>query len=245
MGISELLHGFAQCQAEHAINGGQHLGLTLLNSRRLLLVGHHLAQLQAKFTQLGTYHTRHTTGIVGAVSLWLQTFGYQAVLARQVGNTAEGSAIVDGMMEEELHAQVINGFVSTVDEPLQHQVGLLQLVVEEQIVVRELHSKRVLMLLGEVGTKHVQPREHPATSTRLLVVNALLGCLDAEVGINVALIGEILGQIVNRVLRNGVEKGFLRGVGSLCLLHLRKHLGRYSTIVFLCRNRQRSHQAQR
>ena len=242
--ISELLHGLAQRQAEHAIDGRQHLRLATGNGGRFLLVGHHLAQLQSEFAQLRTHHTLHATGVVGTIGLRLQALRHQSVLAGQVSHAAERTSIVDGMVEEELHAQVVDGLLCTVDDALKHQVGLLQLVVEEQIVVRELHSQRVLVLLGKVGTQHVQSREHPAAPTRLLVVDALFGRLNAEVSVEVTLIGEVLGQVVYRELRNGIEKSLLLWGGSLRLLHLLKHLLRDSPIGFLCRSRQRCQHAQ-
>ena len=40
-------------------------------------------------------------------------------------------------MEEELDTGIINGFGTCIDDALQHEVGLLQLIPEEEVVLRE------------------------------------------------------------------------------------------------------------
>ena len=60
------------------------------------------------------------------------------------------------MVEEELHALVVDGLGGCLYGSLKHQVGLLQLVVEEEIVVGELNSQRVGMLLGKVGPEDIE-----------------------------------------------------------------------------------------
>ena len=58
---------------------------------------------------------------------------HQSVLLGEVGHATEGTAIVDGVLEEEAHTLVVDGLAGIVDDALEHEVGLLQLVVEEEI----------------------------------------------------------------------------------------------------------------
>ena len=41
--------------------------------------------------------------------------------------------IIDGILEEELHTHVIQWLRRVVNDALQHEVGLLQLAIEEQV----------------------------------------------------------------------------------------------------------------
>ena len=54
--------------------------------------------------------------------------------------------------------------MACIDTALQHQVGLLQLIPEEKIGLRELNLDGVTMLTGIVGAQHIEPTEHPTTS---------------------------------------------------------------------------------
>ena len=51
-GIGERLRGCTQRQFEHAVDLCQHVGLGLGDIGRLLLLGHHIAQLEAELAQL-------------------------------------------------------------------------------------------------------------------------------------------------------------------------------------------------
>ena len=163
-GIGKLLHWFAKCQRQHVIDGSEHLILTSLDGARLLALCHHLAQLQAILTQLAADEFAHLRSVVAGESFRLRTHRSQAILLSQVGNAAESTTIVDRVLEEELHLRVFDRLLSCVDDTLQHEVGFLQLVVEEEIVLRELHYSALLVVLGEIGAQHIEATEHPATS---------------------------------------------------------------------------------
>ena len=98
-------------------------------------VSYHRAQFKTEFTQFGTYNLTHLGGAFGRVGLRLRFNGHQTIFLGKVGSAAEGASIVNGVLEEELHAQVVDGLVGTVNHTLQHEVGFLELVVEEEIVV--------------------------------------------------------------------------------------------------------------
>ena len=198
-GVGKLLHRVAQRDGQHVIDRAEHLSLTGLNVALRLLGSHHLAQLQTKLAQLRGDQLRHTRGVLCGVGLWHGLHRHDTILLSQVGSTTERTAVVERISEEELHALVVNGFIGAVDHALQHQVGLLQLVVEGEIDLTVLHADAVLVLTGEVGTQHVEAREQPAASRTLLVVDALCGGLHAEVGVQTALLLEVQGQVVNLV----------------------------------------------
>ena len=76
------------------------------------------------------------------------------------------------------------------------------------------------MPFGKVGTQHVEAREHPAGATALLVVYALLGRLDAEIGVYRTLTGMVLNQIVNVVRCHGINDSLIGKGRWLYLLAL-------------------------
>ena len=88
--------------------------------------------------------------------------GHESVLRSEVGYAAECAAVVERVLEEELHTHVVDGLL-----------GVVQLVVEEEIVVRILYDEAVSVLTSEVRTEHVEAGEHPASSRTLLVVDVL------------------------------------------------------------------------
>ena len=87
---------------------------------------------------------------------------------------------------------------------MQHEIGLLQLVVKEKIGLRKFHPERVFVRPGKVGSQHIEAGEEPATPRTLLVMDALLGRLYAEVGVYRALVGIVLGQVVDGVGGYGI-----------------------------------------
>ena len=145
-------------------------------------------------------------------------------------------------MEEELHALVVDRLVGGVDHALQHQVGLLQLIPEEEVGLRELDAHGVV-LHHIVRAQHIESAEHPAASRRLLIGNRLLTRLDAEIpvdGHRRRLI--VLGQHIDAHSREGVRQGLARCTMLLFLLELLEHLLRDSPVLGLCGG---AHQAAR
>ena len=134
-GIGKLFYRLTQREAEHVIDGAEHLAFTCLDGIGLLLVCHHIAQFQPKLTQLAGNEARGTAGVFGGIGLQLRTLGCKTVFLSKVGDTAEGATIANGRTEKELHPLVVNGFIGTVYHTLQHEVGLFQLVIKEEVVV--------------------------------------------------------------------------------------------------------------
>ena len=134
------------------------------------------------------------------------------------------------MAEEELHPWVVHRLIGTVDDALQHKIGFLQLVPEEEIGVRELHFLLALMCLREVAAQYIQAAEHPATSRTFLVMNVLRGCQHREMVVKANLSPVVLGQVVNRVRRNGISQGLFGHGRGLRLLNLLQHFDRNTTL---------------
>ena len=97
--------------------------------------------------------------------------------------------------------------------------------------MRELHGERVLMFLGEIGTQHVESREHPAATRRFLVVNRLFRRFHAEIRVNRLLVLEIHRQCVDAVLRHRIEQCLVSRL--LRLFHFLQHLRRNATAFCL------------
>ena len=163
-GIGELPDRITQCQRKNVIDRAEHLGLAFLNVGRLLIVSDHTTQLQSKLAQLRRHHLLHLGGVVAGEGLRHDVHWHQSVFLAQVSYTTESSTVADGVAEEKLHTRVVHWLTCTVDDPLQHEVGLFQLIIEEQIRMRELHAHRVAVSLGKVGAQHVETREHPASA---------------------------------------------------------------------------------
>ena len=203
-GVGERLEGLTQCEREHGVDGAEHLGLALVDGFIALFVGDHLTQFQSVFTELGGEKLAHARGAFGRVGLRLYLYRHEAVFLGEVSHAAESAAVVDGVMEEELHARVVNGLVGTIDDTLQHEVGLLELVVEEEVIVGEFHRDRVAVTMRIVGAQHVEARVHPAPPALSLVVDRLLGRLDAEVGVGNFGVAVVLGEVVDGVSGHGI-----------------------------------------
>ena len=205
------------------INLSKHFTLTSLNSSWFLALWNHFAKFQSIFTQLAADEAAHLGCIVARECLWLGAHWYETILACQVGNTAEGTTIVERVLEEELHLRVFDALLAQVDDALQHEVSLLQLVVEEEIILWILHHSALLVVEGEVRTEHIETAEHPAAAGTLLVVDALRWCLDAEMSINRSLVGMVLYQVIDVVSSDGIEECLVGSTAILALRHLLNH----------------------
>ena len=161
-GISEGLNRFSDGQTEDAIDLRQHLGLSLVDISSRLLRSHHITQLESELTQLRRDNLRCHRGIVARIRLRHHLRGHKTIFVNKIGDATEGTAIIDRMMEEELHTLMVDRLLGRIDHTLQHQIGLFELIPEEEISLRKLHVDRIA--LGQIGTQHIQSAEHPATA---------------------------------------------------------------------------------
>ena len=123
--------------------------------------------------------------------------------------------------------------MACIDTALQHQVGLLQLIPEEKICLRELNLYGVA-LLGIVGTQHVQAAEHPATPGGFLVGNALFRSLNTEIGVEGTSILMVHGQGIDAVGCDGIDQRTVDGLGLLLFLDITQHLAGDASRLGLC-----------
>ena len=101
--------------------------------------------------------------------------GHDAVLAHEVGEHVPLAAVLDGVLQQEADQAAVGRLVGGGDHGLEEPVGLLELVVELQVGLRELELVDLEALHG-LDAQHVQPGEHPAAAALLLVGD--LGRLD-------------------------------------------------------------------
>ena len=59
---------------------------------------------------------------------------------------------------------IVHGLLARVDDGLQEEVRLLQLVVEEQVVLRELDARGQVLLLDHFGAQYVHACKEPASA---------------------------------------------------------------------------------
>ena len=123
--------------------------------------------------------------------------------------------------------------MACIDTALQHQVGLLQLIPEEEVCLRELNLYGVA-LLGIVGTQHVQSTEHPATSRGFLVGDGLFGCLDTEISVEGTCILMVHSQGIDTVGSDGIHQRTVDGLCLLLFLNITQHLAGETSRLGLC-----------
>ena len=125
-------------------------------------------------------------------------------------------------MEEELHALVVDGLLRCIDHALQHEIGLLQLIPEEEVGLRELDAHGVV-LHHIVRAQHIESAEHPAASGRLLVCDRLFTCLDREIGVEGACLLMVYSQRIDAVGGHGIHQGTVQGLCLVGLLDITEH----------------------
>ena len=132
-GIGEGLYRLAHRHYQHVVDGSKHFCLALSHGIGLLPCLNHAAKFQSELAQFGRNQPRYGLCIVRTIGFGHHAHGHKAVFISQIGHATKGSSVVDGVLEEELYARIVNGFTGIVDDILQHEVGLFYLVVEEKI----------------------------------------------------------------------------------------------------------------
>ena len=126
--------------------------------------------------------TVYLVSVVAGPGFLLHLGWYKTILAYEVGHTGVCATIGQRILHEPLHLLVVNALATGVDDALKEEVGLLQLVVEEQMNLAELETCDAHLLHGLVS-ENVHASEHPATATALLVGDASVADIDGEVSI--------------------------------------------------------------
>ena len=163
-GIGELLRRFADSQRDHLVDLGEHPDLGLVDAGLLAVLLGHIAELKTILAEFRSNQRAHLRGIVAAETLRHHLGRHQSVLLGQVADATEGATVANGTLEEELHARVVDGLLARIHTSLQHEIGLLQLIPDKEISLRELQLNGVAVLTGVIGTQHIEPAEHPAAS---------------------------------------------------------------------------------
>ena len=161
------------------IDGAKHLDLALLKLCHVwqlpalfLCVGHG-TQLKAHLAQFPLEQHIDVAGIVGLIVVGHHVVGNYAVLLHKISATAECSSVGKGILEEPIDHTVVIGLLTRVDDTLQEEVGLLKLVVEEEIGSRQLKPFEVVLVDG-FASKYIHRGEEPATARRSLVGDTLV-----------------------------------------------------------------------
>ena len=124
------------------------------------------------------------------------------------------------MLEEPVHFPVVERQVLRVDDRLEEEVGFLQLVIEEEIVLRKGESVQIV-LLDHLGAEHVQSGEEPAAAGGFLV-GASLGFYDVGKMKVHLLAGGVGGQGVDGRSIEGVAEGLIGCGGAVAFADLGK-----------------------
>ena len=210
----EFCRGRAEAGGEDAVDGRELARLALLELRVALTGSVGLAQFEPVFAELEGEHTGHFAGVVGVVAFGHHLRGHHAVFAHHVLHTGEGAAVRNGVLEKPLHRLVVHGAGGIVDHRLQEEIGFLQLVVERVVALRKFEFGE-LALLDHLGAHHVQAREQPAASRRLLVGDAFGGGFVGEIGV-----GRFGGVVARGQCAHTLgDKGVLQGTGCGGLRH--------------------------
>ena len=143
------------------------------------------------------------------------------------------SAVADGVLEEPLHLLVVDGLLVGVNHGLQEEVALLQLVVEEEVGLREVGGQ--VVVADGLVSQHVHAGEHPAATAALLVGDGLADHAVREVRVKLGGIFVVHGQFGWAVVHHDVAQRLVAGVAAEPFFHLLHHLGGDAAVVFrLC-----------
>ena len=157
----EFRRRFSEVEDQHTVDFTQHLGFTFCQCFRFRAFC--VAQFQSVFFQFQADQVGHTAGIVAAIGLDHDTGRNDAVFHQVVGYAGKLSAVSDRILEQPFHHLVVNRLFPRVDDSLEEKVGLLKLVPEEVIVLREFEFRQVI-LGDDLCTYYVQSCKQPATA---------------------------------------------------------------------------------
>ena len=223
--ISELCRRHAVSHHEHPIDGAELLHFECLE----LLLAHAclalLAEGDAELAEPPLHVLAELAGAVADVGLGHHVGRHNAVLRGEVGNAGIGAAVGDRVLEEPAHYLAVDGLLPCIDNALQEEVALLQLVIEEEVALAEDEVLRT-ELLHSAASQHVQSRKEPAASTALLVGDACVLHLDAEVLVLRSGVLLVDGHLLEADVADGVAKRLLGGSSRVTALKLLEHIRR-------------------
>ena len=163
-------------------------------------------------------------GAVANVGFWHDVGRNHAVLRSEVSHTGVSAAVGERMLEKPAHHLAIDGLFACVNDALQEEVALLELIEEEEVALTEDKVLRV-ELLHRPAPQHIKSRKEPATTTALLVGNACVLNLDAEVLVLGTCILLIDGHLCDADIADSIAERLLGWRTGIAALELLEHLG--------------------
>ncbi len=212
MAPREFLGRLSQIQDQHTVHLREHpgLGLAHLADRAGLLVD--LAQLHGVLAQDSRQGPIHHAGILRAGGLGHRLSRQHAVLGDEVHEVLPVPAVRGRVFQQEDHVAILDIAVAILDHVFEERVGLLHLVPELKIDVRELEVVQI-KLVQHHRLDRVETGKHPAPSAALLIADAFGLDLVAELLVvgreDFAVLGDVAdaraGQRVAHRPRMGVH----------------------------------------
>ena len=202
----EFRRGLAEIEHEHPVDLAAHLGLAASEFRGLGLGFGCVAQFQTPFTEFQREQLVEARGAVRRVGFGHHFGGNHAVFANDVGDAGKLAAVRKRIAEQPVDRFVVHRTVGGVDHSLQKQVGLLKLVEEEVVVLRQLGHGQVV-LCHHLGAEHIEAREQPAASRRALVGDPFGGDAVRKLAAYRPTGVEIAGKRIDVVGRDGIADG--------------------------------------
>ena len=129
---SKLRRRFTESQCQHTIYRRKHFGLHFIDFSRFRL-SRQFPQTKAVLPQFQLYQKCNAGSIVGTICLIHHLTGYQTVLADNIGNSGELSAITQRVFKQPSNRLVVHTKAAGIDYSLQKKIGFLQLVIEKAI----------------------------------------------------------------------------------------------------------------
>ena len=158
---------------EHAVYFRKHFFLAVLQS--LLLHSGIFADFQGILTELALDEACHLRSIVGRIGLRHHFCRYHAVFHNQVAYSRKLTSVAERISEQPVDGPVIPRKVACIYYRLKEKVRFFQLVIKEQIVLRQVEISEVVFFY-HFGPQDVQTCKEPASAGTFLVGDSL--CLD-------------------------------------------------------------------
>ena len=135
-----------------------------------------------------------------------------------------------GVLEEPLYLRIVDRELACLDDAFEEEIGLLQLVPEERVVLRE-EERAGLLASHQLSAQDIESREEPAASTLLLVSNARALYLDGELIFDRAWALIVDEEVLHPLYGDGVVECLLGRGLRLTLTKLFEELGGDSPIL--------------
>ena len=195
----ELGRRFAQAEGQDAVDLLHDFDLLFAQGFLLGAAGSQLAERPGAVAELLGEDAAHVGRRVGILGLRHHVGRHHAVLLGHVDKVVPDTAVTDRALEVVHHVAVVDVAVRSGDDVLEEEVALLEEVPERAVVLREIELFDV-QFFGCHGAEFVERSEEPAAARAALVGDALDVHLILEIGVQLALVGEVLGQRIDVVV---------------------------------------------